>query len=710
MFPSFWVTLLGVISTWTLYSACSVWNDIFIDADISFAFTYENKMLLDVEKDFPYFQALRLANSYTPLRSFSPNQSEFLAMPAPLYFNKSKAKYGYPDTEKSPRPKVMFINLISSVGLEAKCEFLLWSADLCFQQDFAFGYIHGEKDLLCLHNHPKFLGTLKLVLFLDGDIVSLIVPCLTCDVLMFQLVTTLSLQGIRKTWDDQNMNLHKYVSFMFNPRVKNCYPLLDELHLIASLTDFDFCPVLTIADKYNLTLMEYRLGMKLYGRRSYGLALTAKSNFDLNFGYVLYQVDLRTTSFVTLTNPPTPEAGLSTFVSPFESETWCFILVVVISVACFLTFLESDEGFAMVNRGEICHAWIYFTTLISEKVITVTFIFLGQVGDSAGRTYGKRNVALILFTLWFFGNLFLMVNYYQGSIYSCLAVLFPPKAPREVEELADLDVSMVAMDNYRTRNGTKYTYLQDMVFPQLNSSVSQTPKFVKFITKLDAKLLSINDPSPMEMYQKILYSNSTHEKPMVVFIFKDLFEFYASFVKYMGNRHVVQSRGDSPFRVIYLRPGNKNLFTPYLAKGLRRLSESGLTQMWLDLNRLPRILRSKKMLIARNKYFQAVQDLFGKVREPVTFHEDSVVSLDLILPAFSISAVVTAIGLGVFTAENSRTLKFWGKIVVKCVKELGMKIFNVVRDWTILITFSIRKLVTQALNGYRGALHKFCPG
>lgn len=40
------------------------------------------------------------------------------------------------------------------------------------------------------------------------------------------------------------------------------------------------------------------------------------------------------------------------------------------------------------------HGFTY-SSLIAEKVITVTFIFLGQVGDSSGRTYRKGNVFMM---------------------------------------------------------------------------------------------------------------------------------------------------------------------------------------------------------------------------------------------------------------------------------------------------------------------------
>lgn len=120
----------------------------------------------------------------------------------------------------------------------------------------------------------------------------------------------------------------------------------------------------------------------------------------------------------------------------------------------------------------------------------------------------------------------------------------------------------------------------------------------------------------------------------------------------MENRHTVVSRGDSPFRVVFFKAGHKNLFSPYLAKGLSRIKEPGFAQMWDNLKFVPDALRNKRLWLSRGKYFEVVQDLFGNVKEPVTFHESNPISLNLMLPVFSLCAAIMAFGLSVFMAER----------------------------------------------------------
>lgn len=488
---------------------------------------------------------------------------------------------------------------------------------------------------------------MKLVIF-EGSVTSqLFVPCLTCDLIPFANVNSFTLGAIRQTWDAQNKDLNKYTVFMVQPVHGKCALLQDGL---ANLLNFHFCPVATIAARHNLTLLHYKLPMKIRGRKSFRLALGLTPHYDTDLESVLYQVDFRTMSFVTITNPPSHASGVSTFISPFDLHIWCCLSFSVVSVAGFFTFLGFHERISgpctsNITKGELGVPWRFCASLMVRKVITVAFIFLGEVGESSGRSYRNRKVAIILIILWLFGNLFLVVNYYQGSIYSCLAVLLAPQVPRGVEELINLDIPMVDMHTYTLTNGSTQLYLKDIIIPQLLHSPGQSSKFTTFLAKFQTKLLSSNDHHVLQMYAKIARENSTQTHPMlVIFIFRDQMETYVRAVKYLGNRHIVRNTGDTPFRATGFSVGDKSLFSPYLLKGLIRLEGSGLTQRWNKLGHYPEVLKLKNQWLSLGKYFKVVQELFGNVREPVTFHESNAVSLRLILPAFSICGVIIVFG------------------------------------------------------------------
>lgn len=106
--------------------------------------------------------------------------------------------------------------------------------------------------------------------------------------------------------------------------------------------------------------------------------------------------------------------------------------------------------------------------------------------------------------------------YYQGPIYSCLAVLLPPHTPNGVEELIDVDIPLVTMDTYFTRQRSRSSYLKNIVIPTLISIVGQNPKLIQFLTKFQAKLLPIYYTSLSAMLNRIVGNNSTRSHPQIV--------------------------------------------------------------------------------------------------------------------------------------------------------------------------------------------------
>lgn len=643
---------------------------------------------MDIE--FPYFQVIREDNSYTPLRYFELQQSILSTNDANAYRNHVRA-HRYRDTEKSARPRIVFIDMKS-------CNHLFLFTGLPFRQEVIFGYYRSQNDLSCLSTHVFFLGTMKLVLFQDGITLSLLVPCLTCDPITFSKIRTLTLRGIRKSWDAQNIGLHQYIVFLDKPVQGKCDLLQDEL---AMLTNFNFCTAATIAERYNLTLLRAKsrevADVMRNNDNSFGHSILVDFDYIPRYLFTYFEPYFRSVNFLTITNPPSARSGIVTFVLPFELEIWWHLLVSVISVAGILTFSAwagggRDDGIPMKTEGLWREAGFYAAAM-AEKVITVTFIFLGQVGDSSGRTYRKGKVAIIVFTIWFFGNLFLMVNYYQGSIYSCIAVLYPPRTPGGVEELVDFDIPIVDTGTYTTFNGTKETNLHDVVLPKLIPSVSQNPKLYQLLTRFKAKLLSINDMYVREMLHKIVNENSARTYPLLVlFMFRDDFAYFVRANNYLGNRYIVHNRGESPFQVVHYKSGQTNLFTPYLARGLRRMQEFGLTHRWTNLNPILAMLTFKKRLLVRGKYFEVVQKVLGNAKERVIFHESNPVPLDVIRPAFYICGIIISLGIAGFALENLKILVQWEKNLVNAVR----RIYNTTRAWVIQNFHSVKRAGNRA--------------
>lgn len=138
---------------------------LFDDADLTFIFITDQFPLVDVDSDFPYFNFLKLKNSYTPLRQLVM-KAEYLS----LYEN-NVASFKYRATEKSARSKVVFLPAAPSRYLEfddkLECESLLMLADTTLRQDYVFLETRYTE---CFTDLPESMGSAKFVTFEKGVI------------------------------------------------------------------------------------------------------------------------------------------------------------------------------------------------------------------------------------------------------------------------------------------------------------------------------------------------------------------------------------------------------------------------------------------------------------------------------------------------------------------------------------------------------------
>lgn len=258
-------------------------------------------------------------------------------------------------------------------------------------------------------------------------------------------------------------------------------------------------------------------------------------------------------------------------------------------------------------------------------------------------------------------------------MYSNLAVIKPPPPPSGVYDLVNWDIPIVAKESiydYKTRSYK--TVLTDCVIPELISSGVPQSKQLKFLAKLKAKLVSVYDKSVPSFVNKILRGNRTMlHSTVVAFVFTHNFDSNERRIKRSGKRHIVRNKGYSPFTMVQYTVGEKNLLTPYLAKEWGRMFEAGLSNLWLQVFRQHVALREKISLRGDNKYFEAVQFAFGNVREPVTFHESSPVSITLIFPAFVLCSAIVVMGVVAFVVECWDVLLHeiyaaWSWLKLKC--------------------------------------------
>lgn len=635
------------IAVSSCYLCSGAWRDVFLDADLTFIFAPKCSKMVDKDADWSHFKAVIAGNPFTPLRHIviCHTQSDFL----PPDWGNTLQAYVYQKTEKSLRFKSVFVRLeatpqSTAVSGYIKCEYLIIILSEIFRQEYIFGRTVRDRDAICFKRAAQIVGSAKLIL-LEGShtLPDVFIPCLTCNPITFKQLKILSFSSIRQSWDAQNRDMRKYLAFFQGSINVTCGPF----HRGYLKSEFpEFCPVATIAEKYNLTLLQDTGHHKLlFSLRSFGLVIFPRLN-NIGLRDIIYVVRFNSINFVTVTNPPIMAGGIETFVSPFDPETWACLLISVISVAIFLTWSGWKNGDSLSS----------FAGTMVDKIITVTCVFLGYVGDSTGKEYRSRKIVIMLITLWLFGNFILMTNIYQGSIYSLLTILVPPQTPSGVKDLLNWDIPLIAMDTvYHPITKTHRSYILDHIIPELIFASRKNSKLINFVTKFGSKVLSINDAPVSNMVDKTILENSsrTHHTIALLGAEETLADVMKQ-VKFFGNRRGVQNKGDSPFRIVEVKVGIRNLLAPYFAKEWGRMREAGLNQMWKKVHRTSLFLEVKGKHLRGKKYFEAVQTLFGNPKETAPLHESTPVSVELMRPIFGICSVIMALGVVGFLAENRR--------------------------------------------------------
>lgn len=562
----------------------------------------------------------------------------------------------YRATEKSARPKAIFLPRLPTAYMKSygklKCEYLLVLADRVYRQDYVFVQTN---ETTCFTHSAEVIYSAKFLIYEKSMTLPLLIPCVACNPIVFSKLKSHTLPGIRKAWDVLNSNMHNQLAFVEHSIDATC----GLVHTgFVNLDDPYYCYTAAFAEKHNLTLVDVNTKSDYSsGVKNFGIALCGQANSVYPDQHV-YKVRIEPFNFVTLTNPATSASGMATRVSPFDQETWICLLVSAVLVAGYLAWVNWCGVKKDSHRG-------------LAKILVIG-ILLGQPSGDSG------NVDMVTLIFWLFGNFFLMMNLYQGLIYSCMAVLIPPQTPRGLDELLTWKIPMVAVDGGEDVSGTYHTYLTEFVIPKTNSGNGWNQQFTDSYTTLQERVLSIGTISVETMLQKIMSENTTRKhESIALFVSQRGLENYVKMVHLLGNRNTVRNKEDTPLQMVVYHVGPQNLLVSYFSKEWERIEASGLNQVWLEMFLINYWLR-KKWLTKQGKYFEAVRHFFGNLREPVTFHEAISITLELIFPVFSLCAVGMVFGVLGFLVECR-------KFVVPLVKNLVRGITNGMRFvWKIL--------------------------
>lgn len=248
-----------------------------------------------------------------------------------------------------------------------------------------------------------------------------------------------------------------------------------------------------------------------------------------------------------------------------------------------------------------------------------------------------------------------------------MAAPSPPQVPADIEDLANWDIPIVALDidsNSGPPRG-QYNLLRRQIIPELINSSTDNPRLIQFLRTFQHKIMPVTDKTAKNIDTIITENSTRSHPPIVLMLSEDMINNFAKLVKSTGNRRVVKNTGDSPFRIVEFEVGFKCLLSPYFAKEWTRMQVAGLIKKWNIAQEINFLLRRTKKKISKRKYLEVVQQLFGSPKENAEFHEATSVSLELINPLFSICLVLVGLSFGAMLAEMFVSFKKSGKFTVQ---------------------------------------------
>ncbi|CAL8125183.1 unnamed protein product [Orchesella dallaii] len=277
------------------------------------------------------------------------------------------------------------------------------------------------------------------------------------------------------------------------------------------------CNLEIMRQKLNLTLVESKILDVNNQDIVTGITLTptlvrilrVRRNFGISgFEISLPGISLSRYAFIIISRNGYSHEGLSAVMLPFQKNTWLAIIVSLIAVPAALWVATTTCGHDQVNEK--------ITTKTYWEWLFLAFsVMLDQCSESM-KHFLTSPQASGIWLLWNFYSLVIM-NVYDGELFSFLASYTTQKTPDTLVDLANSPYNIVTIDTTLTfiaTNGSNVdtSYLQDFLEPvkSVNSEVI-LPKYYKVLSR-KLHFLSLTKNKQDQLVEKILKLSSEHPR------------------------------------------------------------------------------------------------------------------------------------------------------------------------------------------------------
>ncbi|OXA49811.1 hypothetical protein Fcan01_16000 [Folsomia candida] len=548
---------------------------------------------------------------------------------------------------------------------------ILYSLITVVQPSYVFVHVNSFEDWKYYYAYYNTVpGISKLFLFsLTNHQPQIFVGSITSsEFILTQSMDTID--HVDSMWDALNKeNLHGSIA---------CGPDLQRFQEIQLRPIAEwFCVSQVLGDKHNFTYAEARNLKRTWdkvliiGDMRFDLFLTEGAVHSLRQeSYPILELDFEELQFTVVTKFPSKINSIFGVFTPFDGATWALILFSCLTMTLILQF----DGNGVAPRFAFLHTMGDFCLLNS--------ILFGQsIADEILRAISNKKVAVPILTVWFFGCYLLMDNLYQGTIYSDLTVMYPPKVPKSLEALAMSNMSVFTT----TWLGFPPLDINCFITSGLIPMLRQHSNISGWLDDLQKRIIFIH-PNIVDASLAEKMSNS---KPVVTH-FNESFSTTDTFaildrpselglltasLQMLGKRLVVENKLGNILNFNTFVEGRRNFFIPIFHQGLYKLRQSGIFSRWEILRGMKEKLRFMRQY-EESVYKRYLVKLNSNFQEPSIFHEsgdgDAVGALFYVIGLCAVLVGVGVVALGWECRDELELLfKVIGRIGHDAVHKFG---------------------------------------
>lgn len=495
------------------------------------------------------------------------------------------------------------------------------------------------------------------------EFVHIFVICHTCSHQLVEVPVT----HIRDTgslyayWKLQNSNLHRFEvdsdgKMNFDPNKETCSAIQRGENVFPQRF---ICAQLALGGKLNFTDViisgiQYPPDLKYSEHRiGYHLAVTKGTIYDVfvnplstHYSWLpncpqSYQFKLAAVSFKR-----SKVDGILAVTLPLDVPTWAASAVSLLLISVLLAGIGFNKSGSLIDFKSNflqCTYWI-LSCLFGQFHGTPAIIKLMGVYSA---------IFVVLWVLMFFlmGTVF-----YQGAIFSSLVTVQSPNLPSTLQSVVDSQIQIITTTPYYSNlNGYGSMFKALFLEDEINAAQTGTKHF-RTLTDLKMRTKFIERASPFTLGLRISDSlpvkfdsgevTSVMDTFAIINLEHDLVQILAG-IKLKGDPQVVRSLEPSisimhnPICVL------GKIFLPQISQGFGQLAQSGLFQLWGDLDDGKELVSNVKKFTSEDLSRQVIlTHLFGIRRKIV--HEDaepvSISALDgfllLVVGLFAVALVI----------------------------------------------------------------------